>query len=72
MIGNTTETKVKHTAIEKILRNCPVRVKDITNALFFFVTDLSVVQGKTVRTKPDRVEMDVVQIPMDFISLTSM
>ena len=69
MIGNTTDTRFKHMAIEKILRNCPVRVKDITNALFFFVTDLEVVQGKTVGTKPDRVEMDVVQIPMDFYKL---
>ena len=42
----------------KLLNNSPIKVEDVTNRPY-----LAGVQGKIVRHKVDRVEMDSMQIP---------
>ena len=44
----------------------------VTNALSIFDPALKLLQLKTVRTKLNQVDMDVVQIPMYLISLISL
>ena len=54
---------------EQLLTNCPVTVQDIDNANRIFGPDLANLRGKTTRTKPERVRVEYVQIPRDFVQL---
>ena len=46
-----------------------MKVEGVTSALSIFGPDLSGVQGRKVRTEPDWVETDAVQIARDFYKL---
>ena len=55
---------------EKTVKNIPVTLIDISNALSIFGPNLSRVKGGTVRTKPSRVEIEFnIEIPRDFYKL---
>ena len=43
-----------------------MKVEDVNNELSIFGPDLEGLQGKTARTKQERVKTDVVQIPKVF------
>ena len=49
MVGNPTDHKYKYMASNKLLPDCPITTHAITNANYFFETDLSGVRGKTAR-----------------------
>ena len=51
MVGNPTDHKYKYMASNKLLPNYPITTHAITNANYFFETDLSGVRGKTARKK---------------------
>ena len=54
---------------EKLITNCPVTVQDVENANRIFGPDLANLRGKTIRTKPEHVRIEYVQIPRDFVEL---
>ncbi len=54
---------------EQLLTNCPVTVRDVDNANRIFGPDLANLRGKTTRKKPERVLVEYVQIPRDFVQL---
>ena len=54
---------------EKLITNFPVTVHDVNNANRIFGPDLANLRGKTTRTKPERVRIEIVQIPKDFVQM---
>jgi hypothetical protein len=44
-------------------------VQDVENANHIFGPDLTNLRGKTIRTKPEYVRIEYVQIPWDFVEL---
>ena len=58
---------------KKPLKNFPVTVEYVTNALSIFGPNLARVRGKTVRNKPDWTETEILQIPrgVDFLTTLS-
>ena len=69
MVVHPTEESFKHMVSPKLLNHCPIKVEDVTNAKTILGSDLTGVRGKTVRHKPDRVEMELTQIPRDLYEL---
>jgi hypothetical protein len=69
MIGNPTEREFTGMVHEKLITNCPVTVHDIKNANLMYGPDLPNKRGKQTRTKPDRVRVEIAQIPWDFVQL---
>jgi hypothetical protein len=69
MISNPTEREFAGMVREQLLTNCPVTVRDVDNANQIFGPDLAKLRGKTTRTKPERVQVEYVQIPRDFVQL---
>ncbi len=54
---------------EQLLTNCPVTIRDNDNANRIFGPDLANLRGKATRTKPERIRVEYVQIPWDFVQL---
>jgi len=69
MIGHPTEREFTGMVREKLITNCPVIVHDINNANLMYGPDLANLRGKQTRTKPERVRVEIVQIPRDFVQL---
>jgi hypothetical protein len=69
MVGNPTDKEFKRMVREKNITNCPVTVQDVENANHIFGPDLANLRGKTIRTKPEHVRIEYVQIPRDFVKL---
>ena len=70
MVGNPTDKEFKGMVREKLItKNCPVTVQDVENANRIFGPDLANLRGKTIRTKPEHVHIEYVQIPRDFVEL---
>ena len=69
MIANPTEKEFARMVRERLLTNCPVTVRDVDNANRIFGPDLTNLRGKMTRTKPERVRVEYVQIPWDFVQL---
>ncbi len=69
MIVNPTEKEFAGLVRERLLTNCPVTVRNVDNANRIFGPDLANLRGKTTRTKPERVRVEYVQIPRDFVQL---
>ncbi len=69
MVGNPTDREFKGMVCEKLFTNCPVTVHDIENANHIFGPDLTNLRGETIRTKPEHVCIEYVQIPRDFVEL---
>jgi hypothetical protein len=53
------------------LTNSPVAVRDVDNANHFFGPDLANLRGERTTTKPERVQVEYVQIPRDFVPCIS-
>ncbi len=69
MIANPTEREFAGMVHEQLLTNCPVTVRDVDNANQIFGPDLANLRGKATRTKLERVQVEYVQIPWDFVQL---
>ncbi len=67
MIANPTEREFTGMVHEQLLTNCPVAICDVDNANQIFDLDLANLRGKATRTKPERVRVEYVQIPWDFV-----
>jgi len=63
MIGNPSEKDFKGMVSGNMIKNCPVTMTDITNALAIFGPDLASIRGKTVRWTPAPVVADYVAVP---------
>jgi len=66
---NLSEKDFKHLVSTNKLRDCDVTTREITNARLNFGRDLPGLRGKTRRRKPKRVEVNLVEIPRDFMNL---
>lgn len=69
MIGNPTDREYAGIVHEKLITNCPVTVHDINNANCIFGPDLANLRGRTTRTKPEHVRVEIIQIPRDIVQL---
>jgi hypothetical protein len=69
MIANPNEREFAWMVCEQLLTNCPVTIRDVDNANQIFGPDVAKLRGKTTRTKLDRVRVEYVQIPWDFVQL---
>jgi hypothetical protein len=69
MIGHPSERDFKAMVSANMIQNCPVTPPDITNANTIYGPDLAGTRGKTVRKKPDRVMLDYVAVPHEFMKL---
>jgi hypothetical protein len=69
MVGNPTDKEFKGMVCERLITNCPVTVQDVENANRIFSPDLANLRGKMIRTKPEHVRIEYVQIPRDFVEL---
>jgi hypothetical protein len=69
MIANPTEREFAGMVQKQLLTNCPVTIHDIDNANQIFGPDLANLMRKATRTKPERVRVEYVQIPWDFVQL---
>jgi hypothetical protein len=69
MVGNPTDKEFKGMVRERLITNCPITVQDIENASRIFGPDLANLRGKRIRTKPEHVRIEYVQIPWDFVEL---
>ena len=69
MVAHPPDEKFKQMVSHENLRNCDVKVKDITNAHAIFGANRSRLKGGTVRQRPDRVDPEYTQIPRDFYEL---
>ncbi len=67
--GKPTDEEFKGMVREKVITNYPVTVQDIENANRIFGPNLANLRGKTIRTKPEHVCIEYVQIPWDFVEL---
>ena len=69
MVGNPTDKEFKGMVCERLITNCPVTVQDVENANRIFGPDLANLRGKMIRSKPEHVRIEYVQIPWDFVEL---
>ncbi len=69
MVGNPTDREFKGMVREKLITYCPVTVQDVENANRIFGPDLANHRGEMIRTKPEHVRIEYVQIPPDFVEL---
>jgi hypothetical protein len=69
MIENPMDKEFKGMVFEKLIANCPITVQDVENANCLFGPNLANLRGKIIRTKPEHVHVEYVQIPHDFMEL---
>jgi hypothetical protein len=69
MVGNPTDKEFKGMVRERLITDCPVTVQEVENANRIFGPDLAYLRGKTIRTKPEHVCIEYVQIPWDIVEL---
>ena len=69
MIANPTKRGFSGMVCEQLLTNCPVTLQDVDNASQIFGPDLANLRGETTTTKPERVKVEYVYIPQDFVQL---
>ena len=62
MLGHPFQKDFEGKVHANIIANYPVTQKDVTNAHVLFGQNLPGLQGKTVRHKPENVDMDYVKI----------
>ena len=69
MVCHPTDDKFKQMVSSKTLRNCHLKVKDVTNAQAIFGPYLPGLGGKMTRQKTKRVDPEYIGIPRDFYEL---
>ncbi len=69
MVGNPTDKEFKGMVRERLITNCPITVQDVEHANHIFGPDLTNLRGKMIRTKPEHVHIEYLQIPWDFVEL---
>jgi hypothetical protein len=69
MVGNPTDKEFKGMVHEKLITDCPLTVQDVENANHIFGPNLANLRGKMIRTKPEHVRVEYVQISWDFVEL---
>jgi hypothetical protein len=63
MIGRPSKNDFMGIINNNLLLNSPITAQDITNAETIFGKDIGSIQGKTTRTRPQRVITDFVKVP---------
>jgi hypothetical protein len=68
MVASPTEHNFQSMVCLNLLKNCLVTHDDVTNAHKIFGPNLANIRGKTVRKKPERVDIDYVEISKSLLS----
>ena len=63
MLGCQSQKDFEGIVCSNLITNCPVTQKDVSNAYVLLGQNLLGLRGKTEKHKPERMEMDYVQIP---------
>ncbi len=69
MIANPTEREFAGMVHEQLLTNCPATVNDVDNANRIFGPVVANLRGKGTTTKLECVQVQYVQIPLNFVQL---
>ena len=69
MVEHPPDTKIKQLVSSKSIKNCRLKVADVTNACTIFGLYLPGLGGRTTREKPVRVEPTYVGIPRQLYAL---
>eukprot|EP00804_Cyclotella_cryptica_P023700 CCRYP_019316-RA/>CCRYP_019316-RA protein AED:0.38 eAED:0.25 QI:0/0/0/1/0/0/2/0/908 len=69
MIGGPGLADYEGMVREKMIDDCPIDHNDLKNAHNIFGPDLAGIRGRTVRRKPEHVDIKVVEVPRDFVKL---
>jgi hypothetical protein len=64
MVGSPSDDEFA--SMVSTMRNCPIKHSDIANATAIFGPNRNVLREKTVRRRPERVEVDYIQTPRDY------
>jgi hypothetical protein len=64
MVGSPSDDEFA--SMVSTMRNCPIKRSDIANATAIFGPNRNVSREKTVRRRPERVEVDYIQTPRDY------
>ena len=64
MVGSPSDDEFA--SMVSTMRNCPIKRSDIANATAIFCPNRNVSREKTVRRRPERVEVDYIQTPRDY------
>ena len=62
MLGHPSRNNLEN-VVYVLIAKCPISKNNIINAYAIFGDNLTRLRGKTIRWKPERVEIDYVQIP---------
>ena len=66
-IGHTSERDFKSIARKKMTQNCPNTDSDVTDSYTMFGPNLDCTMGNTVQQNLDRVVMDYIYVPREFL-----
>ena len=69
MIGSPNKAEFENMVRSNLLQDCDVLPADITNAHTIFGPDLISLRGRTVRQRPERVEVDIVDVPRNLVDM---
>jgi hypothetical protein len=69
LVGYPSPRDFKNMVRSNMIKNCNVTPIDIDNAYTLFGDDITSLRGKTVRTTPDPVMADYVEIPKEILDL---
>ena len=69
MVAHPSERTFHNMVSENLIKDCPVKLKAATDSDVIFGPEQAGHQGKEVRQKPQRVEVEYVAIPRDIYSL---
>ena len=69
MVPHPSDVDFQRMVSASLLSDCPVNEIDASNYVTIFGPNLAGVRGKTVRWKPERVDMEIVRIPRYFYAL---
>ena len=65
MIGHPSQRDIEEVVCKNMIKYCSVISHDVSNAYNTFCSDLAWVKRKTIRKKPQKVTMDVIQTPQN-------
>ena len=67
LLGFPSERDMSNMVHSNMIYNCPVTLQDVKNAKLIFGPDVTSLEGKSVRHKPDSVVTNYVDIPREIL-----
>ena len=67
-VGHPSVKDLKNMIQSGLLKNCPVTLADVDNAITIYGPDIASLKGKTTRTTPARVRTNIIPVPPVILS----